>query len=247
MTRIFLCDDDSATAYKYARLISELAEKNHIEAAVSVFNSGENLLFSLLDSPDSADIIYLDILMENVNGMDAAKTLREHGCKAEIVFLTTSREFVYDAFDLAPVQYLLKDSTTAEKFEQVFLKAASLAAKKTGDLFLFEAGGVSRMIPIRDISYFEIWKRIVAAHDCGGGSLEFYQSLANLQEKLKDKDFVRIHRSYLVNLSYIARFENRRLFLKTGESLPIGGTYAKSVRQSFSEYAVRTREFQWIK
>ena len=247
MIRVFLCDDDSDTANKYAKLVAAAADRNNIEIAVSIFTSGEELLFCLADSPDSADIIYLDIIMGNVNGMDVAKTLRENCCKAEIVFLTTSEEYVYDAFDIVPVQYLLKNSTSDEKFEQVFLKAVSLTTQKMHDMFIFESGGTSQIIPISEISFFEIWKRIVAVHYSGVETVEFYQTLENLQEELNGKDFIRMHRSYIIHLPYVAKFEKQNVILKTGESLPIGGTYTKHVRQAFSEYAVRARNLQFIK
>ncbi|MEA4895056.1 MAG: LytTR family DNA-binding domain-containing protein [Oscillospiraceae bacterium] len=247
MTNVLLCDDDSGALNKYARLITEIADKNHIEVMISTFFGGEELLSYLMDSHNSADIIYLDIRLGNVNGIDVAKMLRTQGCKADIVFLTGSESYVYDAFDIAPVQYLLKDRTTESKFEQVFLRAVSLASQRMRDMFIFESGGVSKMIPISEISFFEVWKRIVAVHYGGGETVKFYQTLERLQEELKDKDFIRIHRSYIINLLYIARFDKQSVFLKTGESLPIGGTYAKLVRQAFSEYAVRSHNLQLIK
>ena len=110
-----------------------------------------------------------------------AKKMRYHGCKAEIIFLTNSEDYVYEAFDIAPVQYLLKDSTTEGKFEQVFLKAVSLSANKKQEIIIFEADGISQIIPLNEISFLEIWKRIVEVHYSNGKSDKFYRTFRKIR------------------------------------------------------------------
>jgi len=239
MMTVYLCDDNQEELDKYARMIDKIARKNNMAVSISSFNSGEQLLFHLSDSPDQADIIYLDILMGKLNGMETAKRLREIGCKSEIIFLTTSEDYVYDAFDISPVQYLLKTETSTNKFEQVFLRAAALVQRKETDMFVFESGNVQKVIPAKDISYFEIWKRVVTVHYNGTEKDSFYSTMEELESRLQDKGFIRIHRSYIVSLSYISKFQQNSLFLKTGENIPIGVTYMKKVRQAFSDYISR--------
>lgn len=207
-----------------------------MEVTISSFSTGEQLLFHLSDNPNQADIIYLDILMGSLNGMDTAKKLREIKCKSEIVFLTTSEDYVYDAFDISPVHYLLKTATSPEKFEEVFLRAVELVRKKETDMFICEVANTQKVIPIKDISFFEIWKRVITVHYNGKETVEFYSTMEELEKQLTDKGFVRIHRSFIVNLHYISKFQQNSLYLKTGENIPIGVTYMKRVRQSFSEY-----------
>jgi two-component system response regulator LytT len=239
MLTVFLCDDNQEILNQYAQLIDKIAEKNNLEVTISSFSTGEQLLFHLYESPNLADIIYLDILMGQLNGMDTAKKLRELRCKSEIIFLTTSEDYVYDAFDISPVQYLLKTATTVEKFEQVFLRAADLVQKKETDMFTFESGNVQKVIAIKDIAFFEVWKRVVTVHYNKNESAEFYSSLEQLEGQLIDKGFVRTHRSYIVNLTYISKFQKNSIVLKTGENIPIGVTYMKQVRQAFSDFISR--------
>ena len=233
---IYLCDDNEETIEKYGHWITEAAEKHGIEITLVTFTSGEALLFQLSDSPNEAAIIYMDILMGSINGIDAARQLRTCGCSAEIIFLTTSEDYVYDAFDITPLQYLLKASTSVEKFEQVFLRATALAGKKAADMFLCVTGNAKQLIPINEISYFEIWKRVIMVHYNGAENAEFYGTLDQVEQQLQDKNFIRVHRSYLVSLSYISKFLPRKLVLKTGETVPIGVTYTKQVKQAFSDY-----------
>ncbi|WP_068780687.1 LytR/AlgR family response regulator transcription factor [Paenibacillus sp. GM2] len=236
MITIFLCDDNKETLDQYAMMIGQISSRNNIDVSISSFYSGEELLFHLSDFPNQADIIYLDILMRQMNGMDTAKKLRQLGCKSEIIFLTTSEDYVYEAFDIAAVQYLLKSSTPSDKFEQVFLRAVSMVQQKTSDLFICGSGSSRTIIPIKDIAYFEIWKRIVTVHYSKNKSLEFYSTMEQLGMQLAGKNFVRVHRSYLVNLRYITWFHQNSLVLKTGENIPIGVTYMKDVRKTFADY-----------
>lgn len=239
MLTIYLCDDNQEAVNQYARLLKKIAKKNNVDVIISSFDSGEGLLFHLFDSPNQADIIYLDILMGKLNGMDTGKKLRELGCKSEIIYLTTSEDYVFDAYDISPVNYLVKDKTSTARFEEVFLRAVILARKKEIDMFVCESGNVQKVIPIKEISFFEIWKRVVTVHYNGNETVSFYSTMEQLEGRLLHKGFVRIHRSYIVNLRYIANFGQNSLGLKTGVEIPIGVTYMKQVRQAFREYINR--------
>ncbi|WP_312637309.1 LytTR family DNA-binding domain-containing protein [Oscillibacter sp.] len=236
MLRVVLCDDNSDSVRKYAELISLIADKNQYEVVISSYESGETLLFHNEDTPGQIDILYLDILMEKADGMETARKLRDSGCKAQIVFLTSCEDYIYDAFDVNAVQYLIKDITSIEKFERVFLIAAERASVNKEELFTFEFDGEIGIIPIHQISYFEIWKRLVTVYYGNGKTAKFYGRMEQLEESLCRKGFVRAHRSYLVHLPYIAMFRHQSLLLKTGEEVPVGGTYMQPLKRAFSDY-----------
>lgn len=236
MLTIYLCDDNLEILNRYTKLLEKIAKKNNVDVMISTFSSGERLLFHLSGSPNQADIIYLDILMGYLNGMDTGRKLRALGCKSEIIYLTTSEDYVFDAYDVSPVNYLVKAKTSTAKFEEVFLRAVTLAQKKETDMFVCESGRVQKLIPVNEVSFFEIRKRIVTVHYNRNETISFYSALAQLEEQLLHKNFVRVHRSYIVNLTYIANFAQNSLGLKTGVEIPIGVTYMKQVRQAFQEY-----------
>lgn len=239
MLKIVLCDDNSHSIQKYADLLSQLVQKNQLEAVISCYENGESLLFHYADAPDQIDILYLDILMNETDGMETAKSLRSCGCQAQIIFLTSCEDYVYDAFDVNAVQYLIKEDTNPKKFEQIFLKAVNLASRKDEELFTFEFDGETGVIPVRQISYFEIWQRLVTVHYGDEKSAKFYGRMEQLEEKLQGRDFARAHRSFLVHLPYIAKFRHQSLILKGGENIPVGGTYAQSLKRAFSDYIAR--------
>ncbi len=241
MVIIYLCDDNQQMIKKYSKLVKLVANRNMIPISLSTFESGEALLFHLLESPNLADIIYLDILMGSLNGVETAKRLRELGCNSEIIFLTTIEDYVFEAFDISPVQYLIKDSTSTKRFEEVLLRAVSLAEDKKTEVFICESGSARKVIPIKDISYFEIYKRLVKVHQQGEISFEYYGTMEQLEKQMLEKNFIRIHRSYIVNLQYIGKFQRSSLILKTGEEIPIGVTYKQQVSEAFSNYISRSK------
>lgn len=235
MLQVKLCDDDEEILAGYARLIEGIAEKNGLEVQLRQFTNAQALLFAMEDAIAETDIVYLDVQMPGVNGVEAAKQLRALGCGAQIIFLTNSREYVFDSFDAAPLQYLLKDDVPFAKFEEVFLRAASLSQKREAELFHCERGAQSRAIPIPDITYFEVAKRIVTVH-YDGGVFEFYSSMDELEKVLLQKGFVRTHRAFLVNVSRIRRLEQETVGLTSGEEVPLGRTHVKQVKEMLSQF-----------
>ena len=235
MLRIVLCDDDPQVLSQYAAQIEKIAETHRLQVHVTCYSSAEKMFFGLDQLLNQVDIFYLDVQMPGISGIEAAKKLRSRGCRAQIIFLTQVREYVFESFDAMPLQYLIKSSCTDEKFEQVFLHAAELAGQNTGELFNCERGSECLAIPVRDIAYFEIAKRIITVH-YEGGTFEFYSSMEDLEARLLSKGFVRVHRAFLVNLARIRRMGQESIGLTGGYEVPLGRTYAKRVRELFSHY-----------
>lgn len=236
MVTIFFCDDNMDTVEKYSKLLQEVADKNNIRISISPFYNGESLLFHTSDTPDLPDILYLDILMGKLNGIETAKKLREVGCTAEIIFLTSSEDYVFDSFDTAPIHYLLKDDTSNEKFEDVFLRAVRLSSGKAAQKFVCKSGAVRKVIPTKEISHFDIWKGQITVHYGDQETFHLWMTMEEIEKQLAGKGFVRIHRSFVVNLAYIDSFQNRSILLSTGESVPVGITYEKDLNDAFLDY-----------
>lgn len=236
MFSIFLCDDNQDTLEQYRNLIAKIADKYELSIKLTTFTSGESLIFHILESPNQADIIYLDIIMGDQNGVEIAKRLRSLGCQSEIIYLTSSEDYVFEAFDTTPVQYLVKRYTTYDRFEQILIKAILLAEAKKDERFVCESNGIIEIIAMKDISYFEIIKRVVKVHYCNEKVFCFYGKMDDLEQKLTGKEFIRVHRSYIVNLNYVTKFQSQSVVLKTEKIIPIGITYMKTVKKEFSNY-----------
>lgn len=235
MLEVFLCDDTESIVEKYKNILLNISKEKDIKLNITTFSSAEQLLFDLEGKDCYADIIFLDILMGKMNGIELAKVLRSRGCKSEIIFLTTSVEYVFDSFDTLPFNYIVKDKVTPGKFEEVFLKAAATIDSKKTDIFVCESGSVVKKIPIDDILFFEVRNRITTVY-YGDSFFNFYSSMDKIESSLEKKHFVRTHRSYLVNLRNIDTIEKNNIFMSNGDSVPLSLSNAKNIKNIFSKY-----------
>lgn len=235
MIRIYLCDDDQQVLSRYHGLIEETLKTQKLSADIKIFSNGEQLLFQALENPNEVNIIFLDIQMGKITGIDTAKQLRKAGCFAEIIYLTADREMVFDAFDTTPFHYLVKGEVTKERFVEVLLKAIDVVSKKDKDFFSCSRGAVKKKIPIYSISHFTIDGRI-ATVNYNAQSFDFYGRIEVLQNELQSKGFARCHRSVLVSLHFIDEIRKEEVVLINNTVLPLGATYVKDLKSAFSKY-----------
>lgn len=234
MTKVYLCDDNEIILEKYKKLLLSIAQEYHITVNLMTFTSGEQLLFHMEEAND-VDIIYLDILMAGQNGLEIARELRSSGSGCEIIFLTANPEYVFDSFDVSPTHYILKDSITEKRFREIFFKAVALAEEKNSSFFPCANGSVQKQIPISLISYFEVQNRIITVH-YADLTFDFYGRMEDLEKAADLGGFIRVHRSYLVHLKYINQLNKNTILLITGQTIPLGGTYAKNVKAALARY-----------
>ena len=230
--QVLICDDDIICAKTCKKRVEDLAHKYEIDVSVQIAESGNQLLFYADTKFANLDLIYLDNHMPGLSGMKTAQALRNKNIPADIVFYTMDETQAIDAFDVDALHYILKDRTNDEKFEKIFLKAAKRCAKRRVEILALSCAGEHRNIPIQDIQYFAVRKRIVTVYyegTKGNDSFEFYSSLSKIEEFLFGKGFVRIHSSYLVAKKFIHKKTTHQIEMATGEVLPIGRAYAANV------------------
>ena len=235
MIHIYLCDDNEILLRKYQEMLTSIAKKHSIEIAIRTFTSGEQMLFHVEAEPNESDIIYLDIIMKELTGIETAKKLKKLDCQAEIIFLTSSEEFVFDSFDVSPLHYLIKDAVGSNKFEEVFLRAVKISSEKINTMFFCETRYAKKQIPVNKISYFEVNGRLMNVH-YEKNSFEFYSTIDKIELSMSKHSFVRCHRSFLINLNFVDEIGKNEITLINGDIIPLGATYLKDVKLAFSTY-----------
>ncbi len=236
MISIALCDNEDIYLERYHSKLESLAKKLNINLDIIRFSSGESLLFYLEDHPNKFQLIYLDIVMGGINGIETALQIRKLNTFVKLVFLTTSKDFVYSAFDANATNYLIKDLHD-DKFDQVFNSVykeikqnhnqpALTISTKQGSIF----------VPYQDIAYFESVKRILVCHKSNKQKIEYYYKISDLHEELKSKDFVLVHRSFLVNMQYILKLTKTDVYLKNGVILPVSRNNYDATKTQLMHY-----------
>lgn len=191
---------------------------------IRTFPSGEALLFEAEDAFASVDLVYLDIRMPGPDGLETAKRLRDMGYVGDIVFFTVTPDFAIAGYDVSALHYVVKDQTSAEKFEEIFLRALARKQRRESEVLVLTCAGESRCVPLESIRYFEIQQRIVTVY-YDEEQFEFYSTMMRMEEQLFNKGFVRTHKSFLVSKRYIRSIDSARVLLDTGEELPVGKRY----------------------
>jgi two-component system, LytTR family, response regulator len=181
-------------------------------------------------SEKNAELVFLDIQMPELSGIDFIKAL--HG-KAKVILTTAYSEFALESYELDVVDYLLKP-VRLPRFLQAVQKAVGTVEPKTeearedSDDYIFvktESKGKLLKINLADIDFLEGMKNYVAIH-CSGKKTLVYTSMKELEERLPHKQFMRVHKSFIIPVTKITGIEGNRLFLKgvTAEIL-IGESY----------------------
>ena len=206
---IAVVDDEKAIREHVCALIEEQQPGSVIEA----YATGEELLAS----GKRFDIVFLDIQMDGMNGIEAARELRERQEDTVLIFITGVKEYVFDALDLYAFHYLLKPIDEG-KFAEVLQRAAGEAKKKKEKKCLFIR---TRNITLdqSDILYIESRAKKLEIHTTGADkAIEIYAAMDELEGQLGE-DFYRCHRAYIVNMAQITEYDNESITLTNGDKV----------------------------
>lgn len=231
--KIAICDDCAEYVDQCADLLKSLAQKHQIDITIHTYSTGAQLLFAQEDTNVQADLIFLDINMPGINGVATAQQLRKMKIKCEIVFFTHSTTNMLDAFDVDALHYVVKEQTTVQKIEEIFLRAADRILQKNQEAIVFNCAGESRSVQVDQILYFESIRHIITVH-YGTETFDFYSTLGKIEELLFNKGFVRIHRSYLASIRHVVSVANYSVKFDNGEELPVGKGNYRELKEKLS-------------
>ena len=221
MIHIAICDDEPCMSDALRQMVSAFFCGKNIDTMITQYTSGEQLL----RSQKKIDILFLDIQMGGVSGMETAKKLRRRKFKGFLIFITVLREMVFDAFEVQAFDYLVKpiDET---RFEHMMGRLLSSLQDAGGAGLLIQKGYESSIIPFEDIVFCEIIDRKVYVHLVSSEIIDFYDRIDHLETKLDDS-FFRCHRSFLIHLKYLKSYKNGTAYMENGKEIPVSRLRSK--------------------
>lgn len=230
MLQLAVCDDEKVFRSDLRKILGTELELCGIDYHISEFTSGEELIAGL----EKADcqILFLDIEMKGIDGVEAARRLRETKRQMEIVFVTSYADFVFQGYEVRALNYILKPYEP-EKIAAVLhtaLEALDIEAEK---YYVIDQRGGSIRVPLSSVKYFSSDRRTVHAVTTEQ-EYTFYEKLSDLETELPDT-FVRIHNRYLVHLKYLEAVRQNTAVVD-GEELSVSRSCKSGLSIAFAKY-----------
>ncbi len=215
MIRIAICDDENYMSAQIRTLVSAFFRRKNTEISIRQFSCGEELL----QYDKQIDILFLDIQMKGIDGMETARKLRGQNFRGFLIFITVLKELVFQSFEVQAYDYLVKpvDERQFEKtMERVF---GSMKNTEEANL-LIQKGYESRIISLEEIVFCEIIDRKIYLHLISSEVVDYYERIENLEGRLGGS-FFRCHRSYLIHLKYLKSYKNKTAYMEGGHRIPV--------------------------
>lgn len=230
MVQILICDDDAAFAQEMAKKILALPAYSpksmnvQLLTDVNAMSAGELTKF---------DILFLDIDLGDKNGIELARIMREHNSEAVLILVTNFSEYAPEGYEVDAFRYLPKTDLD-RKLPSYFSDALTVyrIRKKKVDIF---CEGESMPVPVQAITYVESQGHEQCLHMTGWSKEKLYTRLTmvQLEELLFPQGFLRIHKQYLVNMTYLQSLQSTGAVLTTGKSLKASARNYRENRQKF--------------
>ena len=217
MLRIGICDDAAEMRQQLHAMVERLLEKRAVECQIYAFSSGEGLLGWMDKHAGELDLVFLDIEMGGINGMDTARRLRADSGILQIVFVTGYADYVFDGYTVGALGYVLKPPQQAQ-IEDILIRAMAALFQQSEQVFVCKNSDGMYRIPKNTIRYFCSDRRQVTCVT-DTRRVTFYARLDDV-EQMVGAAFVRIHQRYLVRAAAVERMDCGAVVIG-GEQLPV--------------------------
>lgn len=216
MLKIAVCDDDALTVNSICKTIEDFFVSKKTPVSFSHFYSGETLLKDMVDKRVYYDAVFLDIGMEGKNGIETAALLRKNGIASFIVFITALKDYVFDAFEVEAINYLIKPIDNS-KLHKTLEKIR--AANRENDFLFISKNREVFKIAFSDIIYCEVLNHRVFIYE--KDKQHEYQGKIDFLVKDLPNSFFRCHRSFIVNLSHVRGYKDGYAIMSSKEKIPV--------------------------
>ena len=233
MLKIAVCDDDPGELDHVTELLKQYGARNRLAARIDVFPNAMDLMDALRSA--NYQLLLLDILMPGFTGIQAAREIRTFDSETKIIFLTSSPEFAVESYHVDAFYYLLKPIREGDLFP--VLDKLLQQFRRAGDTLLLTMPSRVLRLPYSRIEVLEVnSKRLLFYLNDGSiqdipGTLTQYES-----QLLEHGEFVKVHRSYLVNMDYIQHLTGNELVTCSGVTVPVSRLLSVAVRKEYMDF-----------
>lgn len=233
MIRIAVCDDRNDELSNTVSLIKDWLSANNMAAELSSFSDGDSLISKARQT--EFDLIFLDIIMPLLNGIDTAREIRRENKSVKIVFLTSSEDFALDSYSVKAVDYCIKPASR-EKISEILQNCVAEIDSRPAAIILKTQAGYQKIF-FHTIEYIEAQGKRVVINLISGESLVSTGCFSSICERLlSEPGFFKCHRSYLVNMENVSEFSLIDIKTLSGASIPIARGFGKPFNEAYFAY-----------
>lgn len=231
MFHVAVCDDEEYFRLREKKLIEQYMEKQGYDCRMDLYPSGKELL-SALDTAMQYDVIFLDINMEEMDGMETARRIRRMSADVFIVFVTAYITYALEGYEVNAVRYLLKEDSGLESAVKECLDAITARMRVKCEID-FQNG--RKRIPADAVLYVESRLHKVLFYVMEDEVKEYckYGRLDAVEQELRPYGFLRVHQSFLVNFRYVKNIERYTASLDNGLEIGISKKYYKDAEREY--------------
>lgn len=234
MVFLAVCDDEQSVLDGAKTIIKNLVNKNKLELQDHYFLSAVDLL-KKKKLIQKLDILFLDVCMPDLKGLEAAEIIRNINQEVRIIFFSSSPDFVFDSFQVNPTNYLLKDQMTDESFSEEIMKYYNDITKEKKEVFICNSMHKQVIIETKDLIAIEVIARKTVVYT---STQEFtcYGSITKIYDELKYLGFYMINRSCIVNLRYVAKINAAEAIMVNNTRFQISLRKTRDFENSLIKY-----------
>lgn len=231
MIKVAFCDDEAKILETLSQRIKDEFAKLNCETELYTTQNPVELLEHLKKS--SVDVLFLDIDMPTLSGMDIAQALLNSEMQPLLVFVTGQDALVYKSFKYHPFGFIRKTYFDEEIFDVV--KNLIDEIRKSSDAFAFKSADGFTRVKLKDILYFESESNYLNLH-AKSVVYKFRGTISTTEKELSQKGFIRTHKGFLVNQEHIFSVKSDSVELDNGTVLPIGRTNREMIKSQIMRY-----------
>ncbi|MDE7224156.1 MAG: LytTR family DNA-binding domain-containing protein [Acetatifactor sp.] len=231
MYNIGICDDEQAFATELEEMIRQYARETGTELRTILFHNGRELIDS---DKIELDLIFLDIQMDIMSGLEAAKRIRAKDEKVSIIFLTSLTKYALAGYEYQAVNYIIKPIKYMRLKRELDRWLEKYRREDRRSILVTNEDGHHR-VELSTLYYLETYNRNVKLHT-NDGEIISYKKMKELEAELENAHFIRCHSGYLVNPFFVKRVDKLEITLTDGESIPISQPRRKLVMEKLADY-----------
>lgn len=237
MKKIAICDDSELQRQLLAEILREYYRRNFEKLILVEYDCGETLVADVEDDECDVDLVFLDIYMPGMNGMETARKLRTLKCDADIVFLTATADYALAGYDVQAAGYLVKPVD----MKKLMVLLRHIFWREQRKRIEIKCGRQYRYPYISDIMYIESSNHKAIIYLADGSRMDTIEKISTLKERIDDLHFLQCHQSYLVNMHYIADIQEN-VILSDGKEIPISARRKRETIETYHQYFIHILE-----